>query len=246
MRSSAASVSRTKKEVENNMDQTNTATPATEFFAPFLEQLASFQRTASTMSEESLLEGVKTHFNHLAENDRHLRTLGFSSFVSHLFNGYALKVLKEKLKDERGWVKYYQTHLPEIPKTSLYRCLALADKFPDPAKVPKDLSLTDAYRLIGILPEKVKSAPKRAAKEASPKTGASKTPEFTLESFRDDIGRVKGTLVTLLGPKSKADFSPSDTTALIGEIAELTELLCKMRLRLSPPVSPQALPLHCH
>jgi len=82
------------------MDQTNTATPATEFFAPFLEQLASFQRTASTMSEESLLEGVKTHFNHLAENDRHLRTLGFSSFVSHLFNGYALKVLKEKLKDE--------------------------------------------------------------------------------------------------------------------------------------------------
>ena len=196
------------------------------------------------MSEESLLEGVKTHFNHLAENDQYLRTAGFSSFVSHLFNGYALKVLKEKLKDERGWVKYYQTHLPEIPKTSLYRCLALADKFPDPAKVPKDLSLTDAYRLIGILPEKVKSAPKRAAKEPSPKAGASKTPEFTLESFRDDIGRVKGTLVTLLEANSKASFSPSDTTALISEIAELADLLGKMRLRLSPPVSPKTPPLH--
>ena len=228
------------------MDQTNTATPAAACFAADLDDLANFQRSASAMPDERLLEAIRTKFTDLAAADQFLRTAGHSSFVMQLFNGYALKVLKEKHKDERGWVKYYQTHLPRIPKTSLYRCLALADKFPDPAKVPKDLSLTDAYRLIGILPEKVKLAPKRASKEASAKSGLSKTPEFTLESFRDDIGRVKGTLVTLLGPKSKADFSQSDTTALIGEIAELTELLCKMRLRLSPPVSPQALPLHCH
>ena len=227
------------------MAKKNTAAPATLCFATDLIELVKFQRTANTISEESLLEGVKTHFNYQAKSDQHLRSAGFSSFASHLFNGYALKVLKEKLKDKRGWVKYYQTHLPEIPKTSLYRCLALADKFPDPAKIPKDLSLTDAYRLIGILPEKVKSAPRRAAKEASSKSGASKTPEFTLESFRDDIGRVKGTLVTLLDANSKAGFSPSETTALIGEITELTSLLVKMRQRLSPPDSSQTRPPHC-
>ena len=226
------------------MSKKNTAAPATLCFATCLIELVKFQRSANTISEESLLEGVKTHFNYLAKSDHHLRSTGFSSFASHLFNGYALKVLKEKLKDKRGWVKYYQTHLPEIPKTSLYRCLALADKFPDPAKVPKDLSLTDAYRLIGILPEKVKSSARRAAKEASSKSGASKTPEFTLKSFRNDIGRIKGTLVSLLELNSKASFPPSDTTALIGEITELTDLLSKMRLRLSPPVSPQTMPLH--
>jgi hypothetical protein len=226
------------------MDQTNTATPAAACFAAHLDDLVNFQRSASAISDERLLEAIRTKFTDLAAADQLLRTAGHSSFVMQLFNGYALKVLKEKHKDERGWVKYYQTHLPGIPKTSLYRCLALADKFPDPAKVPKDLSLTDAYRLIGILPEKVKSAPKRASKEASAKSGVSKTPEFTLASFRDDIGRVKGTLVTLLEANSKASFSPSDTAALIDEIAELTVLLGQMRLRLSPPISPKTPPLH--
>ncbi len=226
------------------MNLTDPTKPEMAKFAADLEELKSFFGEVKMLPEDRRLEKLKKCTEELLVHENYWRTGAHHMLLKNLKVGYLAQPLHDACKTERCCVKFFKTHLPCLPQTSLYRCLALAKKFPDPAKVPKDLTITDAYRLVGLLPTKETSAPKRASKEASAKSGVGKTLAFTLKSFRDDIGRVKGTLVSLLGPKSKADFSPSDTTALIGEIAELTELLCKMRLRLSPPVSPKTPPLH--
>jgi hypothetical protein len=228
------------------MDFTDLTKPEMAKFAADLEELNSFFGEVKMLPDDGRLEKLKKYTNELLNHENYWRTGAHYMLLKRLKVGYLAQPLHDACKTERCCVEFFKTHLPCLPKTSLYRCLALAKKFPDPAKVPKDLTITDAYRLVGLLPAKETSAPKRASKEASAKSGVGKTPAFTLKSFRDDIGRVKGTLVTLLEANSKASFSPSDTTALIGEIAELTELLGKMRLRLSPPVSPQTRPLHCH
>ena len=213
-------------------------------FAAVLEKLKSFFREAKTMPDDRRLEELKNCTEILLVHEDYWQIGAHHMLLRRLKVGYLAQPLHDACKTERCCVKFFKTHLPRLPKTSLYRCLALAKKFPDPAKVPKDLAIMDAYRLVELLPAKETSAPKRTSKEASAKSGVNKTPEFTLKSFRNDIGRVKDTLVTLLEVNSKASFPPSDTTALIGEIAELTNLLSKMRLRLSPPDSSQTLPLH--
>jgi hypothetical protein len=217
------------------------STPAPYDYSSELEILASFHQEAQKMSEDELLTATLDNLGSLATMQSYFCQAVQRSAVLVLKIGYALLQLKKKYKQEGSWVKFFETNLPALPKSTIYRYLKLAEAFPDPTQLPQNLRITDAYRLAGIVPEKAPATPALAERRDSSNEDDKTSSMFTVMGFQEHVGAFKEMAAMLKNAESLKKLSGQDRQTLLDELTKLSLILREIRISLAPPL-PQSSP----
>lgn len=140
-----------------------------------LTKLASKQEKWQAASDDELSEAANEGHGYIEQIRRYYCDTARSCVVQVLTTGYALQILKGRCKQDRSWVNFLKEKLPGISRATSYRYLELADRYPDPAAVPRNLKLTELYRMSGIIrSESTAVLPTESEKNSQPtKRGSS-------------------------------------------------------------------------
>ena len=145
-----------------------------EKFTDWLTDLKSKQATLPQMDEKALIDEVMKAEKEWALHADYVRASGRYPLISALTAGYALQTLKQQHKDERNWVAFLKGKLPQLSTATVYRYLKLAARYPDPKAVPVAMSISDAYRLAGVLPEGGSKSLKKSSADQKAKSSGRK------------------------------------------------------------------------
>jgi hypothetical protein len=217
------------------------STPALYNYSSELENLASFNQEAQKMSEDELLKATLDNLGSLATMQNYFCQAVQRSAILVLKIGYALLQLKKKYKREGAWVKFFETHLPNLKKSTIYRYMKLAEAFPDPTRLPQALSITDAYRLAGIEPAKPPAKPALTSGKNSANEDGKTSFVFNVMGFQEHVGAFKEMAAMLKNVESSKKLSGQDRQTLLEELQKLSLILREMRICLIPPL-PQSRP----
>lgn len=198
-----------------------------------LERLVAFRKAAMEGTKDDLLETAKRFLESLDGLQAEFLDVIKRSAYTILAVAYCLAALQKKCKSDGSWVEFYQTHLPNLSKTTIYRYLALAEAFPDPTKVPRDLRVTEAYRLAGIVPAKKLASSRHSGDEAFENDGGCETSPFNVFAFQKQVGDLAKMCRALVEARAATGISLEDRRAMLRDVNELMAVIQTIHLSLA-------------
>lgn len=195
-------------------------------FRAELERLAGEKVKYCEMPEADLLAEASKQNSNVALLENYIQTSRARRWIAALDAGYLLSVLKEKHASERNWTAFIKNKLSGISQATIYRYLKLAKQYPDPKKVPKNLSLQEFYVESGLVGS---GHEKKKKKETSAASSHASPPEDLAERFSsitklvhafDDAGAVQ-------------EIPEPQRPRVVERLDELIELLSQLRDKLT-------------
>ena len=170
-------------------------------FPETLQKLATERAAFANLQEEQLIEKAASGTHDDAVLETYIRDSGQRRVINALRTGYIFQALKDRYGKEGDWVKFMKEKLPGYSSATIYRYLAIAEAFPDPTKVPHDLTITKAYAILAITGSK-KEESKDPGKTANKKTIDAKDLKKELASIHKFVGKLTASdFLTSVRPK---------------------------------------------
>ena len=198
-------------------------------FADELLALSSEKTAIASMSEAALVDLVVRDNAEIFRSAEACRDIFHYSVIRALHSGYALQRLKKERADERDWGRFIEATFPSISRATLYRHLGLAKRFPQPTLVPKNLSLSAAYRL---------ALPSLENKETTPGTSRASSGKVIVRDFSRRMALLTKAGEAVGVGSALTAMTPEKQGKIAAEIRNVIVTLEKVLTSVSPTSSP--------
>lgn len=201
-----------------------TENPTNDARTESLDTLKKTYAYIKTMKDEELVAEVTKADAFGIKVADYINSCMWNALHHALIAGYALQTLKLRHKVNRDWCAFLKEKIPDLAPATAHRYVKLAEHFPNPNDVPAAMSITEAYRLSGILPQsganpKKATAPSETAKSARKPTAL--------------VSSIQSLVNTLEASFDAMPSKPAEHNELAGTVGQVIKQLQSIHSRLT-------------